>query len=136
MDTYSNTVSFTVDITLPTVSILSVENLTYGSENVPLNFAIDEASSMISYSLDNTDNVTIAGNTTLTGLPPGLHSLVVYVADEAGNTGASEAVQFTILQETEPEPDSFPVFLVVAAFVVVIGGVGAGLLVYFKKRKR
>jgi hypothetical protein len=81
----------------------------------------------MSYSLDGQDNVTIAGNTTLSGLPNGNHNVTVYATDKAGNV-ASETISFSV-------EAPFPVVPVAAASVATIAVVGAGLLVYFKKRR-
>ena len=97
---YSDTVHFTVDTLSPNIEILSPENKTYTTSSVPLNFTVDEATSWIGYSLDGQANITIAGNTTLTGLSDGMHILVVYASDIAGNIGSSDMVYFTI--ETSP----------------------------------
>jgi hypothetical protein len=43
-----------------------------------LNFTVSEAASRITYSLDEGDNVTITGNTTLSRLSEGAHSITVY----------------------------------------------------------
>jgi len=48
------------------------------------------------YSLDNEENVTIAGNTTLTNLSEGTHNIIVYANDTSGNMGSSSQVYFTI----------------------------------------
>jgi hypothetical protein len=124
----SNTVYFTVDTTSPMITILSLENQTYYTSNVPLNFTVNEVNSQISYSLDGLDNVTISGNTTLTELPNGDHNVTVYATDQFGNTGASETICFTIIA-------LFPTLLVVAS-VIIVAVIGAGLLFYFKKRRR
>jgi hypothetical protein len=121
-------VNFTVDTNSPTVQILSAENKTYTSSNVPLNFTVNESALKISYVLDGQENVTIAGNTTLSNLPYGKHNITVYATDKAGNTGASETIHFTI-----DEP--FPTTMVIAP-VASVAFVGAGLLLYFKKRRR
>jgi hypothetical protein len=123
----SSSIFFTVDLTPPTISVLSVENKTYYTSDVPLNIAIDEVHSKIAYSIDGHDNVTIAENTTLTNLPLGEHRITVYVTDEAGNAGASETIYFSI-----EEP--FPTTLVIASLITT-SFVGLGLLFYFKKRK-
>ena len=57
--------------------------------------------------------------------------MTVYSSDSAGNVGASETVTFTVAK-SEP----FPTTLATASIVVVVAVVGAGLIVYFKKRKR
>lgn len=67
------------------------------------------------------------GNTTLTDLSNGTHTLTVYVITERGR--ASQTVHFTV--SLEPLPTT----LVVAASVAIVAVVGVGVLVYFKKRK-
>ena len=90
------TALFTPDTTPPTVSIVSPENKTYPVEDVPLTFTVSEPTSWMGYSLDGQTNVTIAGNTTLTSLFDGLHYVVVYANDTAGNMGSSSMVYFTV----------------------------------------
>ena len=75
---------------------MSPENKTYGISGVALNFTVSEKTSWICYSLGGQANVTITGNTTLTGLPEGPHRLVIYAEDAAGNTGASKLFYFAI----------------------------------------
>ncbi len=69
------------------------------------------------YSLDGEMNVTIAGNTTLTGVLDGSHHIVVYANDTAGNMGASGTVYFTVdttspnitdVSQTPPEDNVLP----------------------------
>jgi hypothetical protein len=120
------------DSTPPTINLLSIENTTYTTTSIPLNFTVNEETSQVSYSLDGNENITITGNCTLTELPIGPHSLTLYARDFAGNTGASHTVHFTITEEAEPSP--VVPFLIAAAAVVMIG-IGTGWLVYFKKRK-
>jgi hypothetical protein len=123
------TVTFNIDFTPPHISILSPENKAYNTSDVPLDFTVNEAVVHISYSLDGQENVTAAGNMTLTRLSNGAHNVTVYAADEAGNMGASETATFTV---AVPEP--FPVVPVVTISVIV-AVVTVGILVYFKKRK-
>jgi len=132
----SETVYFTVqtspvDTTPPTISIVSPENKTYDATDIPLTFTVDESVSWMAYRLDGQANMTITGNTTLHGLSDGSRSLIVYARDIAGNTGASETVYFSIkTQQAEP----FPTWIV--ATIVIIGGIGAALVVYFLKIKK
>lgn len=93
-----------------------------------MNFTVNEFVSQITYSLNGQENVTITGNTTLTGLSNGVYNVTVYAWDIAGNTGASETLRFSI---EAPEP--FPTTLVVAS-VVLVTVISVVLLVYFKKR--
>ena len=121
----SSSVSFTIDAS-PSVSALSLVNTTYDSSDVPLIFTVNEPVSQMSYSLDGKENVTVSGNTTVTGLANGDHNITVYAKDETGNTGISETVYFTVKAP-------FPAAMVIAplASVVVVGGV---LAFYFRKR--
>jgi hypothetical protein len=128
---YSNSsdiVYFTVDGTPPAIVIMPVENKTYGVTDIPLNFTLNESISQITYSLDGQANVTITGNTTLTGLSDGDHNVTVYATDEFGNTGVSETMYFSV-------DVPFPTTTVIAP-TVSVAVIGMGLLVYFKKRKR
>jgi parallel beta-helix repeat protein len=113
----------------PNIVVLSPENKTYTVNDVPLTFTVDEATVWISYSLDGQENVTIAGNTTLSSLSSGVHTLMVYAKDVAENTGASEILYFGI--ET---PAPFPTWIVAAIVTVVV--FGASILVYFTKVKK
>jgi len=65
---------------------------------------------------------------TLTGLTSGLHNLTIYANDTFGNMGASN-INFTI---AKPFPTAIVADVSGAIAVVTI----AGLLVYYKKRKR
>jgi hypothetical protein len=87
---------FTVDTTAPNVLILSVENKTYDSANLPLDITVNESASSIAYSLDGKENVSISGNSTISGLSNGLHNITVYARDTAGNVGNSETIAFAV----------------------------------------
>jgi hypothetical protein len=104
-----------IDITAPSILIISPENKTYHPENISLTFNVNETTSDMHYSLDNLANVTTVGNTTLTDLSDGSHSLVVYANDIAGNLGKSETVNFTITKESQLE--TFPI---TASIIVVV----------------
>ena len=106
------------------VSVFSPESKNYFTNRVSLRFTVSQATWM-GYSLDGQDNVTISGNTTLTDLSEGSHSVTVYASDSSGNCGFSETIYFSIV-------NPLPVGLIVT--IAVIGtAVGIGLLVYFKK---
>jgi hypothetical protein len=125
-----STVSFVKDLVPPKISVLSPQNTTYTAPDVKLDFTVNEGVSQILYSLDNEGNQTITGNTTLTGLLNGEHSVTLYVADLAGNAASPKTLFFNV---NSPEP--FPIVAAAAAFISPIA-LCAGLLVYFKKRKR
>jgi hypothetical protein len=127
----NSTVFFTVDNTPPIITLLSAENKTYYTSDIPLSILTNEPVTQTSYSLDGQTNMTATGNTTLAGLSGGEHNLTVYSWDSAGNIGASETVTFNISNQ---EP--FPTATVAALSTVAAVAVGAGLLVYLKKRQR
>ena len=130
--TSSSLVNFTIDTTPPIISALSVENKTYYTTEIPLGFAVNEPTTQVTYCLDGQENVTIAGNTTLTNLPFGEHNVIVYATDKVGNSGASETIIFNVAKP----PELFPKTLLATASVATVAIIGVGLLVYFKKRKR
>jgi hypothetical protein len=84
------------DTTPPTIQIVLPENKTYFANTVSLNFTVDEPTSWTGYRVDGQNNVTVAANTTVTELPDGPHTIVVYANDTVGNMGASNAVHFSI----------------------------------------
>jgi len=116
--------------TPPEIKIVSPENQTYNGSSVSLVFTVNKPVNWMGYSLDGQDNVTVTGNTTISGLTNSLHNIIVYARDEFGNTGASDTVFFSVAEE------SFPVAPVAAASAATAAIIGIGLLVYFKKRKR
>ena len=126
----------TIDITPPNIPDISIkQNATFYTPDVPLNFTVNENFAQAAYSLDKQDNVTIPGNTTLTGLSTGAHNLTLYVQDNAGNTADSQT-NFTVANPVavEPQPqEHVPTTLAVAVFVAVVLVV-LGFLIYFKKR--
>jgi hypothetical protein len=133
------TIDFFVHTIGPNVSVVSLENnRTYSAADIPLFFMVNEPLSKISYSLDGLANVTVSGNTTLTGLSSGQHSLLVHVWDNFGAVGLSETVSFTV------EPVTFPVesfstisiaFVIVAPCAVVFFGLSAYLVRRNKRRR-
>ncbi len=127
------TVCFIINYRIPpAITNLSIQNKTYNQNTLPLNFTTDEPASWIGYSLDGQTNVTIAGNTTLTELTEGMHSLTLYANDTVGNMGASETMYFNVEM---PKEEHLP--------TEVVGAVGAsasaavivfGLMLVSKKR--
>lgn len=77
----------------PSISILSPQNTTYYSANIPLTFTLNETASWIGYSLDGQQNVTVTGNRTLL-VGEGTHSIIVYANNTVGNMGSSSIVYF------------------------------------------
>jgi hypothetical protein len=113
--------------------------MTYGTGKIEISFAVTQPAIWFAYSLDGQANVTVAGNTTLTGLAEGVHSIVVIAANRDGYFGESEATNFTVASQTGAlrlgailSLLSLPVILAAGAAAAVVF---AGLLVFFKKRK-
>jgi hypothetical protein len=131
-------VYFVVETHKPTVTILSPVNKTYDNSSVPLIFATDEPISNASYSLDSQMKIAINGNTTLTGLSAGAHTVTVYAWDTAGTPSASETVPFTVDKQPEPtsETEPFPWLPVTAVSGAVAAMIAVAAVVYLKKRKR
>lgn len=121
----------TSDTTPPTISIISPENKTYTVNNVSLTFTLSEPVSWIGYSLDEQANVTITGNTTLSRLSDGPHSLIVYAKDTSGNIGASEIIYFSI----KTQSDFLLITLIVTAIAVIAIGISITLGAVIYKRK-
>jgi hypothetical protein len=85
-----------IDKTSPTIHILSPQNRIYYSSSILLAFILNEPVLWIGYSLDNQLNVTISGNITLAELSDGLHLIIIFANDTAGNTGLSNLVGFQV----------------------------------------
>jgi hypothetical protein len=126
--------SFYVDMP-PSISILFMQNETYSSSVVPLNFTVNEPFSWLAYSLDGHANVTTYGNTTLSGLSEGSHNVVVYANDTFGSVGASQTVNFTVAVPTVMNPfRTITVAAISGAVVVFLVGI-VSLLLYRRHRK-
>lgn len=84
-----------LDTTPPLIVIKSPRNASYNAAPIPLTFTVNEPLSWIGYSLDGQMNITIDGNTTLTGLSEGTHSIILYGNDTSGNMNHSDIIYFT-----------------------------------------
>jgi len=129
------TVNFVIDTSPPEITNITVRNATYGLKDIPLSFTVNKAVSWMAYWLDDGANVTLSScNTTLTGLPEGLRTLVIFANDTAGNMG-SNTVDFTV---EKPQNENFGTEMTVAitAMPVAIVCIALiGLLIYRKKKK-
>jgi hypothetical protein len=126
----SSTINFTVDTTAPTVSILSLQDKEYNSSRIPLDFTVNESTSLITYIMDG-EVYTIYGNTTLNGLQNGDHKLILYATDEAGNAGSSETLDFNVQVPISPQK---ALAILPPMAIVLIGGLS--ILIYLEKRKQ
>ncbi len=135
IDTYSDKINFTIDTVSPNINLLSIENKTYYTSNIPLEFILSEPSK-IAFSFDNRETI-IYGNTSLTDVSIGSHSITLCATDTAGNIGKSETINFMVSQqETEQHPSESLPIISISASVGILTTVVASLLVYFKKHKR
>jgi len=102
--------TFTITAAAPVITIISPKG-TYTVDSVPtslpLEYTVDRPTDWVGYSLDSAPNVTLVGNTTLTDLSEGSHSLTVYANDTAGNMGSSTA-SFTVSLPGPPPPPPPP----------------------------
>ncbi|MEM2999467.1 MAG: hypothetical protein QXX34_02960 [Candidatus Bathyarchaeia archaeon] len=158
----SKTVTFTIELASPYVTVLSPENYAgYNTTSVPLIFTVDTPFSTLSYRLDGGATIPIDGNTTLTGLPVGLNKLVVYATNAQGTMGISETVSFEVIEEpASPPPSPSPTSMLspesapaitpsvnptsistsepssttIIIFAIAVGVVSLGVLIYLTKR--
>jgi hypothetical protein len=115
-----------IDRTTPRIGIVLPQNMIYNDSSVALAFSVCEPVSWMGYSLNGQDNVTVTGNTTMSGLGNGAYNLTLYATDLAGNTAASETSNFTV---SAP----FPIVPVVAVFGLAIA-TSTVCLLFYKKR--
>jgi hypothetical protein len=134
----SSSVKFTINTQYkyPEIVILSPQNKTYTTTEVPLTWTCDEQIVSADYILDPPlyGSKTLPGNTTLTGLSNDTHTITVYVFTERGQAN-SQTVHFTVSPEVQQQTEPFPTALVTIVSVASLSVVGIGVLVYFKKRK-
>jgi hypothetical protein len=126
----NNTVHFSVNSGIPpAISNISTQNQTYHQSNITLNFAINKPTAWIGYNLDGQGNVTLSGNTTLSLLTNGAHTVTVYANDTVGNM-ASETAYFEVdVPAQNSELMALEVGVLASAAVMIVL-----LIVYFKKR--
>ena len=120
----------------PAIFIDSPKNKTYTVNSVSLKFTVSETTSWIKYSLDGQANVTITGDTTLSGLSEGEHSITVYAQDTDGQTRKSETVYFTIAEGAETPPSEFSPITLIVAIIAVAVIVGVILFFFLKAEKK
>jgi N-acetylneuraminic acid mutarotase len=75
----------------PVLNVLSPENTTYTSNDIPLVLSVNRPATWMGYSLDGLANVTVTGDTELSDMSEGEHRLTVYVNDTFGNMVSSPA---------------------------------------------
>jgi parallel beta-helix repeat protein len=86
------------EIIPPKISVASPLNETYSKTNVSLAFSIDKPFNWIGYSLDSQRNVTVNGNTTISNIAYGSHSIKIYANSTFGIIGVSKTIDFSIVK--------------------------------------
>ena len=114
--------------TIPVVEVVSPSNQLYNQSSTNLEFVVDRPVSQMYYCIDRGANVTIVGNTTLSGLPDGTHSVTVFSEDRFGNVGVSETIAFRVTSEQTLVTAIITAVCVTAVIATIT------LSVYFKKR--
>ncbi len=133
------TVSFNID-TYPKVTVLEPINQTYLSTSVSLKFSINKQVASMTYSLDGAPAVSTDGNLTIAGLSYGAHTVVVQATDEAGATGTSKTIHFSLASPPQPTPPpqqtDAVIFIVTAPIAGIVVAATIVFAVFFKKRKK
>jgi hypothetical protein len=108
------------------IAISSPKNKNYETSEIPLTFTVNEQAQWLSYSLDGQPAVAINGNTTLTGLTVGAHTLTINAQDLRGLATTSETIQFTVASR-------FPIELVLTGVAIAVAA-SVSCLLYVKRR--
>ena len=89
-NTGSDEVYFIVDLTAPSITLVSPANITYATNNISVNYTTNGVS--CSMFLDGIFNTTLSSceNTTLSNLTDGQHYVTIYANDSVNNTGSDE----------------------------------------------
>ena len=119
----------------PIITFTPLQNATFETSSVPLNFTVDHSVTEMSYCLDGQEPMPIGGNTTLTDLANGQHNVTLYATDEYGYKGMSDMLFFNV-NVTKIAIPEFPLVPFIAVSAVVSVSAVAGVMIYFKKRKR
>ena len=119
---------------LPVITISSPKGKTYETSDVPLVVVVNKPLSWIAYSLDGQPEVTITGNTTLSGLALGTHNLTVTAQDTRGLVGSSGTIQFDIAARFPTEFVAIGIALVAVVIVVFLAYVKRQSLSDYRKK--
>jgi len=126
-----NAVYFTVDTpgnpikpALPAITYLSIQNATYNTTELPLNFNINENYTMATYSLDGQRSIPLTKNAVLWNLSYGTHILTLNVTDCAGNSVTSQA-SFTVVNPAAIQVQQQQHFPTISIIVLLASAVSA-----------
>ncbi|PWI46279.1 hypothetical protein CEE45_17645 [Candidatus Heimdallarchaeota archaeon B3_Heim] len=125
------TVIFTVDITLPMVSISSPTSSTYDQDSVTLTYSVSEGTVTI-YTNGVANTTDQSSGSVLSDLADGTYTITIIAVDEAGNIGmatitftiettTSTPTSTTIIPTTTAASGSFPsIFLMLVSFTALV----------------
>jgi len=118
----------------PNISSITLENKTYTTNNLSLNFTLSEPAKWAGYSLDGQANVTIDRNIALPRLNNGQHTVNIYANGTNGNFAPTQTITFTI-DKSALFPTETVYGVVIIAIVAVITFIVASLLLFIRHRK-
>jgi len=118
----------------PVITVSSPKSKIYETSDVPLVVVANKPLSWIAYSLDSQPEVTITGNTTLSGLTVGTHNLTVSAQDTRGLAGSSGTIQFDIAARFPIEFVAIGIALAAVVIVVFLGYVKRQSLSDYRKK--
>jgi hypothetical protein len=104
--TDSKTFLVNTSFVYPTI-LLSPNNSTYYSKEIPLTYTIDNSKYVVYYELDNSRQITLADNTTLSGLSEGNHTITAGAYNVSTGRYSKQTANFTI-DTTNPSPVPSP----------------------------
>ena len=93
---------------LPKVTIKSPINQTYSTNQLLLDYSVDQPILWTAYSLDGGDNITAIPNLRLYPLTNGSHTLTVYAGGIPGGEAGSATVNFNVSIPQQPTPYTIP----------------------------
>jgi hypothetical protein len=133
-------------ITPPNITLLSPTNKIYyyirDWTNIPyvrLEYKSDDTRLLTGYSLDGNSNITPVTNGTKLDIPIQSRRLTLYANDTFGNSATPQTVYYDIQRSGPTFPlSNTPITIVMAGIfmMAIFVGIGVGLLLFTKKRKR
>ena len=121
------------------VSVSSPENKTYSENSVTLTVDVNDATSVVGYSLDGKASITYSGTTTLSNLYEGSHELTVIAKNTEGKE-SSQTVYFTVSDGTTQtpingdHPEDLDLTLIAAVAAVAVVAVALLYFLILKKK--
>jgi len=138
---FDGTVYFTIDpdnkLTPLSIENLSIQEITYNTSDLPLQFTSNKNIIEAIYNLDGKNNVTFNGNGTLTGLTDGSHNLTLYMQDKWGGT-TSQTINFTVALPkpvATQQPQTFPTASAALGLTITLAVASACILIIAKKAR-